>query len=177
LPFLGDNEHDDPKCVKWKDYIFFNFIKKNKVKIDGVILGGNWSSFISIDHNKDSLCKSLKRVVGYLKSNDIPAIIIGQSERYHIPYPIIAAKLLESGIDNSDLYIKKEYGDINDFLKKNLTENYIDIYAISNKKISSKIEPYMIDSNHFSNFGAGSVVEKILHDSVFVKFLKQKIGD
>jgi len=145
-------------------YIFYEFLIKNKKHIDGVILGGSWYKV-----PQEDVVEPLLQVTRYLKTLGIPVIIMGQTNLYTIPFPSIIAKGMESNTDLTYRYSIKQAAVFNDFLKQKLKPYYIDIYY--NKEIpamSSNFDPYEFDRNHLSKYGADLVVKKILSDPIFI---------
>jgi len=150
-------------------YIFYEFLIKNKKHIDGVILGGSWY----IDPQEE-IVEPLLQVTSYLKTLDIPVIIIGQTNVYTIPFPSIIAKGMESNTDLTDIYSNKKAAVFNDFLKEKLKPYYIDVYYRKEiPKISPGFDPYEFDDNHLSKYGADLTVKKIISDPIFINRFKK----
>ncbi|MDR3694493.1 acyltransferase family protein [Mucilaginibacter sp.] len=163
FPFLKKNGTSEFHHQLYQ-YIFYEFLTKNKGHIDGVILGGSWYQVPQLD-----VVEPLLQVTRYLKTLGIPVIIIGQTNIYAIPFPSIIAKGMESNTDLTDIYSNKQAAVYNDFLKQKLKPYYIDVYY--NKQtpaVSSNFDPYEFDRNHLSKYGADLAVKKILSDSIFI---------
>jgi hypothetical protein len=160
-PFLWENGSLESSHQLFH-YIFYDFLIKNKMHIDGVILGGAWYS------NGNEILGPLLKVCAYLKQLGIPVVIIGQANVYTIPLPSVMAKGLENNTDVTSFFSDKKAATLDAFLKEKFSPYYVDIYY-SNQipPISSGSEPYMFDSNHFSKHGADLVVKKIISDNLF----------
>jgi peptidoglycan/LPS O-acetylase OafA/YrhL len=170
FPFL---EKNGPYkfCHQLYNYIFYEFLIKNKRHIDGVILAGSWFP------HPNEVVQPLLRVTGYLKSLGIPVVIIGQTNVYTIPFPSVIAKGMESNTDLTNIYSNKKTSIFNDYLKQELKPYYIDVYyKKETPKISPNLDPYEFDDNHLSKYGADLVVKRILSDSTFIShFEKTKL--
>jgi peptidoglycan/LPS O-acetylase OafA/YrhL len=158
-------------------YIFYDFLIKNKKHINGVILGGSWYQV-----PQEDVVEPLLQVTGYLKTLGIPVVIMGQTNIYAIPFPSIIAKGMESNTDLTYIYSNKQAGVFNDFLKQKLKPYYIDIYYNNQiPAVSANFDPYEFDRNHLSKYGADLAVKKILSDSIFIdqfrKIYFQKMHD
>ena len=148
------------------DYIYFDYLVKNKRHINKIILEGNW--FTAQTETVDMITKT----IDYLKKQNIPVVIIGQNNIFTIPFPAIMAKWNENKVDNVNLYVNKEVYQYNQLYKAKLKPYYVDIYYYSNiPKLSSNNEPFIVDEDHFSAFGSDLVVKKIFKDSVFRKVI------
>ncbi len=168
LPILKKNGIS--RCHEMIDYFYFNYLPKNINKIDGVIISANW---INSKDSKDQLVVNLKGTVAYLKKLNVPVVIFGQNETYTMSYPAIAAREYEYNSRLSDKYLDAKSFAMNNILKAELRQNYIDIYSLNNfPKISPSLSPYMADDNHFTKYGADCVVADILKDKMFLDFIK-----
>jgi hypothetical protein len=166
FPFMGNNGTNS-FCNELFNYIYFDYVIKNKSKIDGIILSGNWFTAPSNEYVFDELYK----VINYLKTQGIPVVIIGQNETYSIPYPSIEAKHFENNIDTRDLYLEKRTLTINNYLKEKYSPYYLNVYNDKTVGLGPNYTPYMIDLNHFSKYGADLAVQKIFADPIFQRFL------
>jgi peptidoglycan/LPS O-acetylase OafA/YrhL len=153
------------------DFTFHEFIPKNANRIDGVILSGNWAGQSLVE--RDSLLYGIKEAITCLKRYNIPVVVIGQTERYTVPYPVIAARSNEYKTHNNGFYLDEHAVAINHFLRLNLNGSYIDIFN-ENKfpSLSTNNVTYMRDKDHVTKYGADLIVEKIKKDSVWANFLK-----
>ena len=169
LPFLPRN-NTGKYTNELFDYIFYDFIVKNKNKLNGVILSGDWVSA----KTKEAVTAPLTEVIDYLKSEHLPVIIIGQGNIYTIPFSSIAAKSFEYERDFSNLYLDKKSLLMNDFLAKKFSPFYVDIfYRSETPGLNAGNVPYMFDKDHFTTYGADLVVQKIMTDSITARFLNE----
>ncbi|WP_051200036.1 acyltransferase family protein [Flavobacterium subsaxonicum] len=153
------------------DYVFYEFIPKNAGKIDGVIISGNWAGQSVVD--KQAILHGLKETTAYLKRYKIKAIVIGQTERYTVPYPVIAARSYEYGIDNNQFYLDDYAISLNNFLSPNLKGSYVDLINTSSfPALSAKNQTYMRDKDHLTKYGADLLVQKIKQDSIAKAFFE-----
>ncbi|WP_345950340.1 acyltransferase family protein [Mucilaginibacter sp. PAMB04274] len=91
LPLLQKN--GAAKCFEIINYIYHDYLIKNKDKIDGVIISANWIN--TPDGNLEALEQNLENTLAYLKKYNIRVVILGQNETYTIPYPVVAARELQ----------------------------------------------------------------------------------
>ena len=166
FPFLS-HSGKNAFCNELFNYIYYDFIVKNKSKINGIILSGNWFTAPSNEY----LLEELIKVTTYLKRLGIPVVIIGQNETYTIPYPSIAAKCFENNRDSRSLFLEKKTLATNNFLKDKYGQYYIDVYNNNTVELGPNFTPYMVDMNHYSKYGADLAVKKIFADTIFQKFL------
>jgi len=151
------------------DYTFHDFIPKNAAKIDGIIISGNWAGQRLVE--RDTLLYGIKEVIAYLKRYNIPVVIIGQTERYSVPYPTIAARSYEYNTNNHEFYLDSHTLKINSFLRDNLKGVYINVLnEHSVPPLSSKLVTYMRDKDHVTKYGGDLLVAKIKRDPVWQKF-------
>jgi len=152
------------------DFTYHDFIPKNAGRIDGVIISANWAGQRSV--NCDSILYGVKEAVSYLKRYKIPVVIVGQTERYSVSYPVIAARSYEYNTNNHEFYLDRHTLKINSFLRDNLKGIYI---SVINQKtvppLSSKLVTYMRDKDHVTKYGGDLLVAKIKRDPVWQKFL------
>ena len=169
LPTIKSYYNKKNNLRELMDYAFYDFIPKNARKIDGVIISGNWAGQSVVKN--DSILFGLKEVVNYLKHYDIPTVIIGQTERYTVPYPIVAARSQQYKSNNHAFYLDNHTLQINEFLSANLKDVYINVL---NKNaippLSSKYVTYMRDKDHVTKYGADLLVAKIKRDPVWSRF-------
>jgi hypothetical protein len=152
-------------------YVYYDFIPNNSSNISVVMISADWAGE---KMNKVQLISALKETVNYLKKYGVNVVIIGQNETYSIPYTTIAAKDIEYGTDSGARYLNKYSYEINDALKLEFKENYIDIINKKNFPHSFRgTVPYMVDGNHFSVYGAGLATHKILSNPT----IKLLVGD
>ena len=151
------------------DYVYNDFIPKNVGKIDGVIITGNWAGQRLVDRN--GILHGINESVKYLKKYNIPVIIVGQTERYTVPYPVIAARASQYGTSNNDFYLDGHTNDTDAYLANHLKGSYIEVLNRDNfPPLSKKNEPYMRDKDHVTKYGADLLVQRIKQDSVTKDF-------
>jgi peptidoglycan/LPS O-acetylase OafA/YrhL len=161
------------KCVDLINYIYRDFIFKNRNKIDGVILSANWIN--AKKGSQNDLLENLNNTLTYLKSYNLKTIIIGQNETYTIPYASIAAKEYEYNTNIRKNYLNWYSYNLNEFLKTKLSSKYIDIYNLDTiPKTTVDNTPYMFDENHFTQYGADITIKKLLSNSVVSRLINLK---
>lgn len=165
LPII--NGAGEQRCTVFMNYIFKDFVANNATKIDGVIIAANWVNNIT---DTAKLMSDLKTTIAFFSRYKIQTIIIGQNETYKRNYPFLAAWQNEYNQDISNKYLDEDSYRINKFLNQNLESNYVNIYNVASPKLSNNT-PYMIDKDHFSNYGAGMVSNKILANRVASNFI------
>ena len=150
--------------IKLYRYIYFDYLVKNRKYVNKVILAGDWFT------GSTEVVAELLKTVDYLKKLNIPVVIIGQNNVFTIPFPSVVAKWSESNVDNVNLYTNKKAGYYNQLYKAQLKPYYIDVYYSSNiPKLSNNNEPFILDNDHFSKFGADLVVKNIFNNAIFRK--------
>ena len=169
FPFLEQNG-TSAYCSELFNYAYYDFLKRNKNKIDGVILSGNWFTAPT----KEYSLACIKKVHDYLTELGIPLVVIGQNETYTIPFPSVAAKNYENNTDVSNFYLEKKTVVTNDFLKDKLKDYYINVFQLNIPRLSTSFVPYIIDNNHFSKYGADCAIKKVFSDPIFINFLHSK---
>ena len=172
LPTIKSYYNKKNNVRELMDYTFHNFIPKNAAKIDGVILSGNWAGQRLVA--RDSLLYGIKEAILYLKEYDIPVVIIGQTERYNVSYPVIAARSHKYKQNNNIFYLDDHTVEINSFLKDNLQGYYINVLNQNSfPPLSEKNVTYMRDKDHFTKYGADLLVAKIKKDPAWIRFFKK----
>lgn len=170
LPLINADGNND--CVDIINYIYKDYVKNNADLIDGIIISGNWIGEIE---NKEQLIKDLRNTINYLQELNLKAVIVGQNETYTMPFESIAAleyehnKILRTNYIDNDSYI------LNNLLKQEFKDLYIDIYnSKSIKHLSGEdVIPYMSDENHFTKYGADLTASKIISQKPMKKVLAQ----
>ncbi|WP_426669021.1 acyltransferase family protein [Mucilaginibacter sp. McL0603] len=165
LPII--NSTGEPRCTVFMNYIFRDFVTNNAAKIDGVIIAANWVNNIT---DTARLISDLKTTIAFFARYKIKTLIIGQNETYKRNYPFLAAWQNEYNQDISYKYLDEDSYHINKYLNQKLLANYVNIYNVTSPKISNDI-PYMIDKDHFSNYGAGMVCNKIMTNHITSNFI------
>ncbi|GGB92508.1 acyltransferase family protein [Dyadobacter sediminis] len=169
LPTIRNYEGDDAMVRKLMHYIYFDFIPKNAGKIDGVVLSGSWAGKNNVD--EESILFGIKEATQHLKKYNINTIIIGQTERYNVPYATIAARDYENNSMTMRRYLNSYAYELDNFLSRDLKSSYIRVINVKSiPKLSSKDEPYMADSHHLTKYGADLIVDKILSDPIAKEF-------
>jgi peptidoglycan/LPS O-acetylase OafA/YrhL len=159
------------------DYMYGNFIPENAGKIDGVVLTANWAGQRLVE--PDDVLKGINEALDYFKKYNIPVVVIGQTERYTVPYPLVLARNSQYGYDNSGFYTEPYTQQIDVLLRHRLKGRYVEMMGRQGVQVLSKQgEPYMRDKDHFTKFGADQAVEWISKDAVWQGFLGAvKYGD
>lgn len=169
LPTIRSYYNKKNNVRELMDYTFHDFIPKNAGKIDGVIISGNWAGQGQVERGE--IIGGIKGTIDYLKRYNIPIVVIGQTERYTVPYPVVAARAWQYKTDSA-FYLDSGSININKFLKANLKGYYIDILNKDNfPPLSPKNVTYMRDKDHFTKYGADLAVEKIKRDKVWAQFV------
>lgn len=170
FPLLKSQWSPRAKELMW--FIFHDFIPKHSGEIGGVIISAHW--YISIKENKSTsdLIADIQQTIAFLKHYSINSVVVGQSEVYNIPYVTIAAKEYERGVKISERYLDHQAYTINELLKRQLGEKYIDIINKGNiPRLSPNLVPYMFDQDHFTKYGADLATAKILQNPSMLKIL------
>lgn len=153
------------------DYIFHDFIPKHASMIDGVIISGNWAAQNTIE--QENLLVGINEAVSYLKQYNIPAVVIGQTERYTVPYPIVAAREHYHKSNNYKFYLDTHTLEINNYLRDNLKDVYVNVLNENSvPPLSARNVTYMRDKDHVTKYGADLLVTKIKKDIVWQRFIK-----
>ncbi len=162
FPFIPKNTGADFHHQLYQ-YIYDDFLVKNKKHIDGVILCGSWYKY-----PEQEVVEPLLQATRYLKTLGIPVVIIGQTNIYTLQLPTIIARGMEHNTDLTAIFTVKQAGAYNEFLKQKLQPYYIDVYypkAIP--PVSPNADPFVFDRSHLSRYGADLVVKKIVADPIF----------
>jgi peptidoglycan/LPS O-acetylase OafA/YrhL len=154
-------------CSEAVDYMYAEFIPKNKNKIDAVIISANWINA----KRKKQLVPDIINTIKYIESFDIPVIILGQSETYITSYSSIAARQIEYRTSFDKKFIDQESHQVNQTLKKALGSYYIDIFEVNTDKLAKDNTPYMYDHNHYTKYGADFVTKLIFKSQAFSPIL------
>ena len=162
FPFIPKSTGTDFRYQLYQ-YIYTDFLVKNKKHIDGIILAGSWYKY-----PEQEVVEPLLQVTRYLKTLGIPVVIIGQTNVYTLQLPTIIARGMEHNTDLTAIFTVKQAGAYNEFLKQKLKPYYIDVYypkAIP--PVSPNNDPFEFDRSHLSKYGADLVVKKIVADPIF----------
>jgi len=172
-PTLNDYQHGDANRRKLMDHVYRDFIPKNYKKIDGVIITGSWSAKQHEVIEDSTILNNIKETITYLKKYHIKAIIIGDTERYKIPYTKVAARDYEHESTNNKFYLDSSAHKIDAYLSKNLGESYIRVINLKSfPKLSRDNIPYMWDTHHATKYGADLIVKKVFSDPIALDLLK-----
>jgi peptidoglycan/LPS O-acetylase OafA/YrhL len=161
MPILVKNGNQS--CSEAIDYMYADFVPRNKNKIDAVIISANWINA----KRKKELVADIKNTIKYIESFNIPVIILGQSETYITSYSSIAARQIHYKTSFDEKFIDQESYKVNQELKKSLGSYYIDIFKIHTNKLTKDNTPYMYDHNHFTKSGADFVTNLIFKHQAF----------
>ncbi|MFD0749702.1 acyltransferase family protein [Mucilaginibacter calamicampi] len=165
-PFI-DQKKGKRLCRELMNYTFKVFVAKNADKIDGVIISANW-----VNRGKRSvLQKDLDSTLAYLKTFNINTILIGQNEIYSVTYPVLKAKELQFNKKLTDVYVNKDCYNVNNFMKQKFKPYYIEIINKTTlPALGTDYGPYMFDKDHFTPYGAGLAITKILANPIAKRF-------
>jgi len=160
---------DAVKDADQAGYLFHDFIPHNAKNIDGIILDGNW---LTAYGDLPKLQHDLTATIKYLAKYGIKTIVIGQTEAYTIPYPVVLAKEYQYHLDLKAHFLDKTTSLTNKFLANALPLVYVDIYNTATPPLSLNNKPYMFDENHLGKYGADLAVKKILSNRIAINFFK-----
>ncbi|WP_020213553.1 acyltransferase family protein [Flavobacterium rivuli] len=170
LPTIKSYYNKKNNLRELMDFTYHDFIPKNAGRIDGVIISANWAGQRVVD--RDSILYGIKEAVVYIKRYNIPVVIIGQTERYSVPYPTVAARSYKYGSNNHQFYLDGYTLKINSFLKDNLKGVYVNVLnEHSVPPLSHKNVTYMRDKDHVTKYGADLIVAKIKKDAAWKRFI------
>lgn len=178
LATLKDIQHRDPKGRALIDYIFKDFIPSNHAKLAGVIIAGSWSGQKGGEEGAKKAAAETRKTVEYLERFGLKVLVIGDTERYRIPYPTIAARDYESGKSMASSYLTPVPYKVDEYIQQQIPKNHI---AVINRNVfpdlSNKLSPYMLDNHHVTKFGADILVDKISKNPVAARFFKQTVSE
>jgi peptidoglycan/LPS O-acetylase OafA/YrhL len=172
-PTLKDFQHNYPKRRKLMDYIYKDFIPHNADDIDGIILAGSWSG--EKKEKDGNLLIALEETVNYLKKYHIKLIVIGQTERYTIPYVTVAARNYEKHRFTNNEYLDTRANVVDKELQKKLGYLYIKVINTNTfPAVSKDGTPYMWDEHHLTKYGADLLVDKFLAKPLIKELISNK---
>lgn len=159
------NSRGKKGLVEINDYMYSEFLPKNKDKIDLVIISAHWLMLGTPDLNYtlEDVLKNLKKTIHYFEKQDIKYLIIGQTETHLLDFPKVL--MLENFGKSPDQYINNKAEVFNKEIANVIpARNYINIYKLSelNHFDSQRKIPYMFDNNHLTKFGSDQLVEKLI---------------
>lgn len=161
LPLIQN--HGLAHCTNLMDFTYRKFIARHAFQLDGVILTANW---VLSAYDKETLVKDLASTISYLHHYHLKIVIIGQTECYIIPYPIIRAREVQYHTQLRKQYLNSAAASMNALLKSKFPACYVNIYnADTIPGLAMMKVPYFSDENHFSKEGADIVVRKVCSDS------------
>ena len=170
LPTIKSYYNKKNNLRELMDFTYHDFIPKNAGRIDGVIISANWAGQRVMD--QDSILYGIKEAIVYLKRYNIPVVIVGQTERYSVSYPIIAARSYQYNTNNHHFYLDDYSLQINNLLKDNLKGVYVNVInEHSIPPVSPKNVTYMRDKDHVTKYGADLIVAKIKKDPAWKSFI------
>ena len=155
-------------CTQLIDYIYRDFIPKNKNHIDGIILSANWARG---HYDKEILFYDLDNTITYLNKYNFNIILLGQTEVYRIPFPYIAARQVQFHMKSSKNYLDPQAADLNRLLQKGFSKYYVPIYTEESPNLLADKIPYFFDENHLTDYGANLATSKILAHRLIKKIL------
>ena len=172
LPTLKPRNGNNQTLEAVMNYIYQDFIPKNYKSINGVIVTAHWSKDKTISNRE--VLDGIKEIIAYFNKFNIKTIILGQSEVYTIPFPAIAAKNYQYGIDIRQKFLEKDSRNLNNYLKQNLTLNYVEMIHLNSFPLVSETNvPYMLDQDHFTRYGSDLVIKQMFQDEKFISFYKE----
>lgn len=141
-------------CSKLINYIYDDFIEKNKV--DVVILTAFWT--LGVSDNISALTAS----VAALKATGAKVIIIGQTKSFRKPFYQIALQVPEGDLHNFyDMKTQKFHESISPEIKK-IPDRYVNGYDINaNVFFDKKGNPLFFDDNHLTPYGASMLSSSV----------------
>jgi len=137
------------QSVDYFNYVFNDFFKINKNKIDLVVIVSNYSVY-----SQEELDAKINFTNHYFNKLKLDCIYLGQTQTYPIEFPtyIYMKKRYNTDIPLEDEIFRKN-SSINNHLKLKLGSKYIDILNCKIKILSEDNYPYMYDNNHLTFYG------------------------
>jgi peptidoglycan/LPS O-acetylase OafA/YrhL len=160
------------ECLEVINYLYNDFIPENAARIDGIMISASWVKALK-NGDKQALVGDIQNTLNYLSKYKIPVILIGQTETYTISYATIAAKEYAAHKQLSDRFINKSSGAVNNLLGERFNSIYVDIYNSTIPQLLNNSTPYMFDDNHYTKYGAGLAVHKIITNPITQKFINR----
>lgn len=159
------NSRGKKGLVELNDYIFSEYIPKNKERLDLVLISTHWLMLNSVhlNYTLDEVLIKLEETIQFFDETQIKYLIIGQTETYLLDFPKIL--MLENFGKSPEQYINNKAEDFNIEIGAIIPDkNYINTYNFSElNHFDSKYSlPYMFDSNHLTKFGADQLVDKLI---------------
>lgn len=159
------NSRGKKGLVELNDYMYAEFIPKNRDKIDLVLISTHWlmSKSVYLNYTMKDVLDKLEETINFFDENKINYLIIGQTESYLLDFPKIL--MLENFGKNPEQYINIKAGVFNSEIGNIIPGiNYINTYQFSELDYvdADKNIPYMFDNNHLTKFGADQLIEKLI---------------
>lgn len=167
FPLLGVT--GEKSATKEFNEILNNFIPVNKEDIDVIIISCNWlnSKTNSGHENAEDLADGINKTINYIEKNGIKVIILGQTEKYVVEYPMVKSFAIMNKEIPSPIVDKSRT--LNTTLKKMIPQkNYVELYMLENIEHynTEKNIPYMFDQNHLTIYGANQVVDYLITNKI-----------
>ncbi|MBE9585602.1 acyltransferase [Mucilaginibacter sp. JRF] len=158
FPVLTEN--GNANCFAMINYVYNDFIPKNREQIDGVIISANWYNYRVPEKQ---IVDDIKKTVDHIKKLNIKVVVIGQNEVYNLSYPLVRAKEIQYGTTLTKNFKHQKSFDINNYLKANLGADYINIINDGDvPPIGENNTPYMFDENHYTKYGADLILKRFI---------------
>lgn len=151
------------------DFMYGDFIPKNAARIDGVVLSANWAGqrIVALE----AIVNGINEALAYFKKYSIPVVVIGQTERYTVPYPVVLARNFSGG-KGVNFYLETYTQQIDALLGNRLKGCYVEMMGRPYKPMTAGGEPYMRDKDHLTKFGADQAVQWIKANNVWQQFFE-----
>ncbi|HMY42106.1 MAG TPA: acyltransferase family protein [Chitinophagales bacterium] len=156
--------------VDLNNYIYHEFIPKNKDKIDLVLISAHWlmRNNVDLNYSEDELLVLIKNTISYFEKYQIQYLFIGETESYLLEYPKI---LMLKNLKNiqTEQYLNSNGVTLEAKIKATIpTKNYINCYQIQSIRHfdANKKQPYMFDINHLTQFGADQYVQQLIQPKI-----------
>lgn len=149
--------------------LYKNFIVANKDNIDIIIISCHWLTYKNSAgfHSNIQLAAGINETIKFIENLGIKILILGQTEKYNIPFSRTKAFDLEG--DKGATYVNEKSYILNNTLKELIPKkNYVDLFLnnnFSHYDVVSKT-PYIFDRNHLTVFGADQVVEYLITNNI-----------
>lgn len=153
----------DKLAKQMMNYTLDEFLPKNKHHIHLLIISANFFGIVTRDPGHlNELLASVKKTTDYIASLGIPFVILGQTEVYNIPFPVVASLQLIS--ERTDYTSAGAYNLNQELKKMYLDSQYFDIYNYaSDKRQDVALDSvYMYDGHHFSYPAAEKIIKRMI---------------
>ncbi|WP_430438170.1 acyltransferase family protein [Pontibacter chitinilyticus] len=161
FPTLRAHEGEEAMVRPLMDYMFRQFIPRHASDIDGVLLTASWAG--KKDIPRDSILSGLRETLAYFRQHHIEALVVGQTDRYTIPYATVAARDFEYGRSTGHRFRDAYAAELDKYLSRHLGPVYIRVFnSGSAPRLSPRGVPYMADNHHVTPYGADLIVSRIL---------------